>query len=229
MSMKNGIIQLNNIDGTPFRVDLIPTTNKYARSGTAITPKYITIHNTGNSKRNADAKMHTEYVDDITQYVSWHFTVDDKEIIQELPINEKGFHAGTQLGNATSIGIEICENEGIDFNQAKYNAIKLIYFLIMNTPSLVTNCIVTHQSWSGKYCPHKILDSGWNRFLEQIESYKNSKKTLTLDEALELMSKVGITNNPDSWIKSIKTNTCNPDYIKQIFINMGIYLKNKGV
>ena len=48
---------------------------------------------------------------------SWHYTVDDIKVIKQLPINEKGWHAGK--GNSSSIGIEICMHEGIDQEQAK--------------------------------------------------------------------------------------------------------------
>ena len=25
-----------------------------------------------------------------------------------------------------------------------------------------------HQDWSGKYCPHRTLDAGWDRFVDMI-------------------------------------------------------------
>ena len=28
-----------------------------------------------------------------------------------------------------------------------------------------------HQDWSGKYCPHRTLDLGWERFLNMVNSY----------------------------------------------------------
>jgi len=50
-------------------------------------------------------------------YVSWHYTIDDSQIIKHLPINEKGFHVLND-GNTRSIGIEICMNKGIDQDTA---------------------------------------------------------------------------------------------------------------
>ena len=29
-----------------------------------------------------------------------------------------------------------------------------------------------HQDYSGKYCPHKTLDLGWERFLNLIRMYR---------------------------------------------------------
>lgn len=178
--IENGIIQLNKIDGIPFKVDLIPESNTKARPRYNMIPLYKTIHNTGNSSSGANAEMHTRYVDNTIQYISWHFTVDDKQIIQELPINESAWHAGdgsNGTGNRKTIGIEICEQKGIDWTKARENAIKLIAFLDENIDTFVKDeaSTVPHQKWSKSnfYCPHIILDEGWDLFLNDIEKYKN--------------------------------------------------------
>lgn len=99
--------------------DFIPVGNGN-RPGYAMTPLYVTVHNTANTSKGADAKSHAAYVKRSTTEVSWHFTVDDKEIFQHLPLNENGWHAGDGHGdgNRKSIGIEICENEDGNFQQA---------------------------------------------------------------------------------------------------------------
>lgn len=177
--IKNGIIQENNIFGIPFKVDLIPKSNKTSRPGYSLKPNSITIHNTGNKQKNANALMHTKYVDETKNYVSWHFTVDDKCIYQELPINENAWHAtdGREgKGNRTSIAIEICEHEGINWTKAKDNAIKLVFYLFDNAPSLKQKSynghVVPHQHWHDKYCPHRILDEGWSKFMGRFHVIK---------------------------------------------------------
>ncbi|MDA3845497.1 MAG: N-acetylmuramoyl-L-alanine amidase [Vallitaleaceae bacterium] len=92
--IKGGIIQETEIHGTPFKVDLIPAENKSSRPALPMTPTSITVHETDNEDQTADARMHTIYVDNTRNYVSWHFTVDDNIIIQELPIIENAWHAG---------------------------------------------------------------------------------------------------------------------------------------
>lgn len=74
---------------------LIPK-NTNARSGYAMTPEYITIHNTANTSKGANAASHASYMSNSGKntYVSYHFVVDDKEIYQLLPCNEAGWHAG---------------------------------------------------------------------------------------------------------------------------------------
>lgn len=171
--IKKGIIQENEIFGVPFRVDLIPTSNKTSRPQRKMTPTSITIHNTGNSKSGADAAANSNYVDNTSSYVSWHFTVDDKEIIQELPINEIAWHAGdggSGKGNNTSVAIEICEHKGINFQLAKENACKLI--TLLESEETTIKAMYPHKHWSGKYCPHLILDEGWDKFVSLKEDVK---------------------------------------------------------
>ena len=90
--------------------DLIPK-GRRNRPGYKLTPKYITIHDTANTQTGADARAHANYLKNSPNLeASWHFTVDDKVIIQHLPLSENGWHAGdgaNGTGNRQSIGIEI--------------------------------------------------------------------------------------------------------------------------
>lgn len=158
----------------PIKKDFIPVGNSN-RPGTIIIPTHITIHNTANKQPGADALMHAKYVkgsDARERQVSWHFTVDDKHIIQHLPvgvgITEKGWHAGS--GNASSIGIEICEYEGIDFEKAVRNAQELVVHLMAELTIPADN-VVPHQKWTGKDCPHVILHEwgGFPKFVLQLK------------------------------------------------------------
>ena len=115
MKINNGILSNVNIKGVEFIVDLIPITNTKARSLTKMNPQYITVHNTGNP--NTSAKNNSNYVKNVNNFVSWHFTIDNKNIIQQLPINEVAWHCrdGEKgKGNTTSIGIETCEINGAE-------------------------------------------------------------------------------------------------------------------
>jgi len=83
------------------------------RPGERLVPTAITIHNTDNVELGANAAAHAQYqksADARKREVSWHFTVDDKNVYQSLPINEIGWHTGAKKGNATSIGVAICMN-----------------------------------------------------------------------------------------------------------------------
>ena len=158
--------------------DYIPK-GKRNRPGYAMKPLYITIHSTGNTAKGADAKAHANYVKGSAAAnipASWHFTVDDKEIYQHLPVTENGWHAtdGTNgPGNRQSIGIEICENK--DGNQAKAikNAAWLVAKLIKEQKSLKAfpGCMKQHADWYSINCPRILRTCNkWQNFLKQVEA-----------------------------------------------------------
>lgn len=225
--IKDGIIQADNIFDTPFRVDLIPKTNKTSRPGNFMVAKYVTQHNTGNRRKGADAEMHTEYIDNTTGYVSWHFTVDDKQIIQELPIIENAWHAGDGgigPGNRKSIGIETCEHEGIDWQKAKENTWKLWLFLQQNVTTLVEHPFKPHRYFSGKYCPRRILDEGWDKFMQDYKTFTLEHTQMSDTEVIEALTGVAY-KTPEHWYKAFETGEFNPEYVKQAFRNMANYIK----
>lgn len=149
------------------------------RPGYSMTPKFVTIHNTGNKNKGADAAMHARYIKNLSGTTSWHFTVDDKSIYQHIPTNENAWHAGDGkygTGNRQSIGIEICMNEGIDQLKAEENAAKLTAYLL-KLYNLNISAVKKHQDWSGKYCPSVLISSGrWNEFISDVQKYLNGNK-----------------------------------------------------
>lgn len=173
--------------------DFIPK-GRVNRPGHSMTPKYITIHNTGNTSKDVNAAMHARYVKNQSTTASWHYTVDDGDTIyQHLPTNENGWHAGdgsSGIGNRRSIGIEICEYKGIDQNKANDNSIWLINKLMKEFTIELAN-IVPHQKWSGKYCPHNLLPN-WSSFIEKIrvESGGGAMPTLRNGDTGPLVSQL---------------------------------------
>ncbi len=152
----------------------------------AMDPAYITVHNTANTEKGANAAMHARYVKNPETATSWHFTVDDKEIYQHLPLNENGWHAGDGnrgTGNRKSIGIEICENSDGDFEKAVANAQWLIKKLMKEQGISLAN-VVPHQHWSGKYCPRKLLDR-WDSFKAGISGAPSKTENSPVDKTKE--------------------------------------------
>jgi len=197
--MINGILSdIRKVGNAYVVVDLIPVSNRTSRPQTFMTPKFITIHNTGNSRKGANAESNSRYVDTTTAYVSWHFTVDDKYIFQELPVNERGYHAGDGSGdgNARSIGIEICENIDGDYDKAEANAVALVHYL-MKEMNIKKENVFPHQHWSGKWCPHKILErkGGWSSFMIKIQP------KLTYEQIINKIS-----SEPTAWLKYVKAS-----------------------
>lgn len=168
------ILNVSSIYGVLFQANIIPKGNSN-RSGRIITVSYITIHTTENKSAGANADAHARFASNGggSAGVSWHFTVDKDKIIQHLPLNEQGYHAGTSAGNNSSIGIEITENSDGDFEQATNNAARLVKYL-MNYFGFGINHIVPHQHWSGKYCPRPILDRGFSWFINKVNNVSDS-------------------------------------------------------
>lgn len=142
-------------------------------------PEYVTIHNTAN---NASAAGEIAYMVSNDQYVSYHWAVDDTEAIQAIPHDRNAWHCGDGedgVGNLKSIGIEICHSldpENPHYPQSEENGAKLAA-IVLHGAGLGLDAIRKHEDWSGKYCPHRILDNGdWENFKERIAKYYNEIK-----------------------------------------------------
>jgi N-acetylmuramoyl-L-alanine amidase len=153
--------------------DFIPS-GRRNRPGCKMEARYITIHDTANTRAGADARAHARYLKTYPDLIaSWHFTVDDKEIYQHLPLKENGWHAGdgrSGTGNRQSIGIEICENRDGNRPEAEANAAWLTAKLLQEF-SLGIEQIKQHNHWSGKDCPRVLRSrvNGWSGFLSAVE------------------------------------------------------------
>lgn len=159
-----------------IKMDFLPMSASN-RPGRSLSPTFITQHETGNNRAGADAEMHARYIkgaDARSRSVSWHYTVDDKQIIQHLPTNEVAWHAGPD-GNSRSIGIELCVNSDGDFQKAKENAAWLIRRLMRNLNIPLAN-VVTHKHWTGKNCPARLLNE-WTSFKRLISTVSSGPQT----------------------------------------------------
>ncbi|PGT90135.1 N-acetylmuramoyl-L-alanine amidase [Bacillus thuringiensis] len=163
-------VKQGDVNGVPFTQWIVPKGNGDIRPAKPMTPKYITIHETDNVKAGATARSHAQFlykqaVGQTVRVASWHYTVDDKEIYQHIPINENALHSGSSTGNSQSIAIEIAVNQDGDYNKAVENAQKLVAYLMKET-SIPATGIVKHQKWSGKNCPDRLIASGnWDSFV----------------------------------------------------------------
>lgn len=165
---------------------------------------YITIHETGNTAKGADAAAHGAYLDSDAgerDMVSWHYTVDDHAIVQHLPDYETAYHAGDGKdgpGNATSIGIEICVNAGGDFEAAKANAAALVR-LLMEEHGIPLDNVVQHNHWNGKDCPKTIRATprAWEAFLGLCRG--EAANVSKLDTDVDTLVEAGIIDQPDYW------------------------------
>lgn len=153
------------------------------RPGYTLFPQYITIHNTANRGRGADAAAHGKYLQNGGKdlYVSYHYAVDDHRAVAIIPENEVAWHAGDGaqgVGNRRSFAIEICENSDGDLEKATENAVELTRELMQRYKIPIGN-VVTHQHWSGKACPNRLLKGepfDWPTFLAKVEGKTPEKQ-----------------------------------------------------
>lgn len=139
-----------------------------------MTPESIVVHNTAN---DAPATNEIAYMIRNNNKVSFHFAVDDKEIWQGIPLDRNAWHSGdgNGSGNRKGIAIEICYSlsGGERFTKAEKNASAFIAELLHERGWGIDR-VKKHQDFNGKYCPHRTLDMGWNRFLDMIQSDLNA-------------------------------------------------------
>lgn len=137
----------------------------------AMKPTRIVVHNTAN---DASARNEIAYMISNNEWTSFHYAVDDKEVVQGIPENRNAWHSAdgeNGKGNREGIGIEICYSKtgGDRFIKAEQNAVELIVD-ILKRYNWGIDKVTKHQDYNGKYCPHRTLDMGWSRFIKMIET-----------------------------------------------------------
>ena len=140
----------------------------------SMTPEFIVVHNTAN---DATAQNEVKYMISNDNEVSFHFAVDDEEVVQGLPTNRNAWACGDGSngnGNRKGIQVEICYSMsgGARFENAEKNAAKFIAQLLKERGWGVDK-VKKHQDFSNKYCPHRTLDKGWASFVNMIKDYLN--------------------------------------------------------
>lgn len=132
--------------------------------------KYITVHETDNFSKGANARAHAN-LQKRGFSASWHWTVDDKEAVMSFPHGVICWHAGDGargIGNTESIAIEICVNSDSDRSKTLRNAIELVADIAKKEEIPLKN-IVQHNRWSGKNCPSQIRKNGqWDWFISEV-------------------------------------------------------------
>lgn len=141
-------------------------------------PKYIVVHNTAN---DASANNEINYMITNNSEVSFHFAVDDIEIVQGINEDRNSWHCGDGAngkGNRNGISIEICYSKtgGQRFDKAELNACELISMLMQKYDIPLSN-VKRHYDFAPdhKYCPHRTMDYGWDRFLDMINNLMSPK------------------------------------------------------
>ena len=162
---------------------LVDTDKYFLKCPYTMTPVGICVHNTAN---DASADNEIAYMTGNSLATSFHYAVDDRSVIQGIPEDRAAFHAGdgtNGMGNRGYIGIEICYSKsgGERFVQAEKNAAVFIAQKLKEYGWDISR-VKKHQDFSGKYCPHRTLDMGWQRFVDMIQNELNEEEDMTREE-----------------------------------------------
>lgn len=171
-------------------------------------PSRIVVHNTYN---DASAMAEISYMLGNSNEVSFHYAVDDYRVVQGIEENRNGWHAGdgNGKGNREGIAIEICYSKsgGERFIKAEQNAVELIVDILKRYGWEIDK-VTKHQDYMNKYCPHRTLDMGWDRFIKMVEKRLNESKTPQKDNTVNIYAQ-GYTKE-DGWLPEVKNNN---DYV----------------
>ena len=182
---------------------IVPESRYYLKCPYEMTPTRIVVHNTAN---DATARNEIAYMTNNNNETSFHYAVDDKEIVQGIEENRNAWHAsdGNGKGNREGIAIEICYSKsgGDRFIKAEQNAVDLIVD-ILKRYNWGIDKVTKHQDYGNhKYCPHRTLDMGWNRFIKMIEDKLNASNSKISDGKVNVYYKVKTQKH--GWLPEVK-------------------------
>lgn len=161
-----------------------PSSLYHIKSPRAMTPKTITIHDTGNT---ASADNESRYMDSNNNPTSYHVVIDDKKVIQKIPFNRIAWAAGDGAwgpGNSSSIHIETSFSMDNGYYgkmseryiQARINTAEYVAYVLIQYGWGVGH-LRQHYDWSRKDCPHKLRNLGqWQWFVNYVQSFINKIK-----------------------------------------------------
>jgi N-acetylmuramoyl-L-alanine amidase CwlA len=168
-------------------------------------PEGITVHNTAN---DASAVNEITYMNRNDYEISYHFAVDDIQAVQGLPLNRNGWHASdgaNGFGNRKTIAIEICYSlsGGARFDKAEENASELIAQLLKQYGWGIDK-VKRHYDYAPnkKYCPHRTMDKGWDRFLNMVRSKMGNSEIIIPSNEVNVYYRVKTQKH--GWLSEVK-------------------------
>ena len=160
----------------PIKENLVPKDKYTIKCPYTRTPTRVVIHNTANDAPAANEISYMRYND---LEISFHYAVDDVNIVQGIPENRNAWARGDGhgKGNMEGIHIEICYSKsgGEKFDKAEQNAAEFTASLLKKYGWGIDK-VTKHRDYDGKYCPHRTRDRGWQRFLSMVKRYMEPAK-----------------------------------------------------
>ena len=188
--------------------NIVPENKYNIKCPYTMKPTRIVVHYTAN---DASALNEIAYMTNNNNEVSFHYAVDDKMIVQGLEENRNGWHASdgaNGLGNREGIAIEICYSKsgGDRFIKAEQNAVDLIAYLLKKYGWGIGK-VTKHQDYTNKYCPHRTLDMGWDRFIKMIEDKLNGATNVSNSNNNNVNVYYRVKTKKHGWLGEVKNLT----------------------
>ena len=187
--------------------NLVPFSKYSIKCPNEMTPEGITVHNTAN---DASARSEIAYMNSNNYEISYHFAVDNIEAVQGLPLNRNGWHAsdGNGPGNRKTIAIEICYSlsGGPRFDKAEENAAELIAQLLQEYGWGIDR-VKRHYDYAPnkKYCPHRTMDKGWDRFLNMVKAKLGKEEEIVKPGGSDKVNiYYAVKTREDGWLPEVK-------------------------
>lgn len=188
------------------------------RTGRAMTPEWITVHNTGNPTSTAANERAWLTNPSNTSTTGYHIVVDASQAIECIPLGEVAYHAGDGAngpGNSRSIGIEVCESGDYEANEAA--AVELIADMLLARGWGVDR-VKAHKDWSGKQCPRLILPH-WMNFIGRIQARMDQEV-----EAMDVHKLTVTVKGMDVVVRAVNINGSNFIAMRDVPLLMHPYI-----
>lgn len=201
---------------------------QYNRTERREKPRYIVIHTTGNTNPGADKEAHFTYWNSGNVGQSADFVVDENGVLQ---INDYTkyytWHCGDGKGkygitNGNSIGVEICVNEGGDFEKALTHTVEFIRKLKAETG--IEN-VVRHYDASRKLCPAPLSDNDWEKWKELKRRIAEVEELTSVNDIVWELADRGIVSDVALWLQELE----NDENIYWLARKCVRYLRGRGV
>lgn len=171
-------VEMYKDKGLNIEIDLVDKSKWPYKCPFVMDGEFFVVHNAG-TQSDPNAKSLNRAIWNTLEEKSWHFSCDESGLVQGLPLNRNGWHAGDGLngqGNRKGIAIEICrdmqDSNNDNFLIAEQNCAKFMAIYMIEKGWDISH-VKKHQDFMDKYCPHKTLDLGWQRFLDTVQAYIN--------------------------------------------------------
>lgn len=187
--------------------------NGKARSGQNISKvRFIVSHDIGNG--GSTARNNRNYFNNHQPSASAHTFIDDKEILEIVPLWEKAWHVqynkpiDNQMfgddANDCAIGVELCHGGSIDFSEAYkryvwYHAYLCKQFGLNPYKDIVGHYTLDPQRRSDPLNAFKLRGISWNKFISDVVDALGGK----VAEAPKTQVKIEVVTNPSKGGKTV--------------------------